>query len=213
MTEPTATRSLPSDRVDAESRGDQFIRTAREILVETGRTDFRVQELVERSKTSLRTFYQHFKSKDELLLALTEDVMVYSAREWRGEVDQLDAEAALRLVLSRLYTRSESTKQLSLNRALTSYHSHLAETHPEEYARVVGPLRDLVVDVLHRGVDAGTVRTDMNIETLAVLVMQTAMVSARLHALGVEMTGADEPVVALWQFCVGGIAGTAATSS
>ena len=42
-----------SDDVDLP-RGDRFIKTAVAILGETGRTDFTVQEVVARSKTSLR---------------------------------------------------------------------------------------------------------------------------------------------------------------
>ena len=62
------------------TRADRFIKTAVEILGETGRTDFTVQEVVARSKTSLRAFYQHFASKDELLLALFERTMAQAAQ-------------------------------------------------------------------------------------------------------------------------------------
>ena len=47
-------RSLRTARAKAVSRSDRFIQAAIEILTETGRTDFTVQELIERSKTSLR---------------------------------------------------------------------------------------------------------------------------------------------------------------
>src|SRR5690242_17522451 len=80
-------RSLRSARAKAVSRSDRFIQTATELLSETGRTDFTVQELVERSKTSLRSFYQHFGSKDELLLALFEDIIRFATVEWRKEID------------------------------------------------------------------------------------------------------------------------------
>ena len=53
----------PTD-VDAEPRERRFMKSALAILGETGRTDFTVLEVVERSKTSLRSFYQHFSTKD-----------------------------------------------------------------------------------------------------------------------------------------------------
>ena len=59
------------------------MRSALAILGETGRTDFTVLEVVERSKTSLRSFYQHYSTKDELLLALIEKIMAESAKRWR----------------------------------------------------------------------------------------------------------------------------------
>src|SRR4051794_41643141 len=83
-------RSLRNARAKAMSRSDRFIEVAMDLLNETGRTDFTVQELVERSKTSLRSFYQHFGSKDELLLALFEEVIRMSSEDWRQLVDEQD---------------------------------------------------------------------------------------------------------------------------
>ncbi len=57
------------------------MKSALAILGETGRTDFTVLEVVERSKTSLRSFYQHFSTKDELLLALIDKIMSESTRK------------------------------------------------------------------------------------------------------------------------------------
>ena len=61
------------------------MKSALAILGETGRTDFTVLEVVERSKTSLRSFYQHFSTKDELLLALIDKIMSESTRKWRED--------------------------------------------------------------------------------------------------------------------------------
>lgn len=76
----------PADEAEV-TRADRFIKTAVEILGETGRTDFTVQEVVARSKTSLRAFYQHFASKDELLLALFERTIL-PARPSMGVHDE-----------------------------------------------------------------------------------------------------------------------------
>ncbi len=78
------------------------MRSALAILGETGRTDFTVLEVVERSKTSLRSFYQHFSTKDELLLALIEKIMAESTLNWREATDGLDATAALQLLIERI---------------------------------------------------------------------------------------------------------------
>ena len=54
-----------SEASEAEptTRDARFIKTAVEILRETGRTDFTVQEVVARSKTSLRAFYQRVRAR------------------------------------------------------------------------------------------------------------------------------------------------------
>ncbi|MBX9638238.1 MAG: TetR/AcrR family transcriptional regulator, partial [Mycobacteriaceae bacterium] len=115
----------PADEAEV-TRADRFIKTAVEILGETGRTDFTVQEVVARSKTSLRAFYQHFGSKDELLLALFEATMAQAAQTWRAETAGLSSTAALKLIIDRVGAQPESSTQDSLNRALSLYNQNLA---------------------------------------------------------------------------------------
>ena len=65
----------------AEQRVERFLDAAQEIVAEKGTTDFTVQEVVDRSMQSLRSFHQHFDGKHELLLALFEDAMSTSGEE------------------------------------------------------------------------------------------------------------------------------------
>ena len=138
----------PSDEIEV-TRGDRFIKTAVAILGETGRTDFTVQEVVARSKTSLRAFYQHFSSKDGLLCAIDRTI-AQSVQTWRAETTGLDSTAALKLVIDRISQQPESSTQDSLNRALSLSGQHLAETRPREYARVLSPLHQLIRDIVGR---------------------------------------------------------------
>ncbi len=191
----------PSD--DAEpTRGDRFIKTAVEILGETGRTDFTVQEVVGRSKTSLRAFYQHFGSKDELLLALFERTMVQSAQAWRAEITGMDSTAALKLVIDRVSAQPESSTQDSLNRALSLYNQHLAETRPRDYARVLSPLHQLLGDIVERGSAEGVFRPGLDVGTAAAMVMQMLLGAHRLHWLGAELTGTPIDAAQLYDFCI-----------
>ncbi|MFZ1177742.1 MAG: TetR/AcrR family transcriptional regulator, partial [Mycobacterium sp.] len=178
----------PSDEVEV-TRGDRFIKTAVAILGETGRTDFTVQEVVARSKTSLRAFYQHFSSKDELLLALFDRTIAQSVKTWRTETAGLDSTAALKLVLDRISQQPESSTQDSLNRALTLYNQNLAETRPREYARVLSPLHRLVRDIVGQGITEGVFNPGLDVGAAAAIVMQTVMGAQRLHWLGAELNG------------------------
>src|SRR5215468_3625433 len=67
-------RSLSAARSRAEQRVQRFMDAAFELIDEKGTTDFTIQEVVDRSKQSLRGFYQYFDGKDELLWALFEEV-------------------------------------------------------------------------------------------------------------------------------------------
>jgi AcrR family transcriptional regulator len=198
-------RSPDATSADPDSRESRFMRSALSILAETGRTDFTVLEVVERSKTSLRSFYQHFTTKDELLLALIDTIMAESTKQWRKETDGLPAAEAMRLLIDRICTPAESTKQDSINRGLTYYNDHLAETLPREYSRVLSPLHQLIGEILERGKGEGTFRTDLQSQTTAALIMQAVLGAMRLRSLGAELNGVPIDAAHIYDFCVRGL--------
>lgn len=62
------------------------------------------------------------------------------------------------LVIDRISARLESATQNSLNRALSLYNEHPAEARPRGYARVLFPLRQLLSDLVGRGISEGVFR-------------------------------------------------------
>ena len=74
----------PARPASGAARVQQFLNAAREIIAEKGSTEFTVQEVVDRSKQSLRSFYQYFDGKHELLLALFEEEMGEAVTRVRG---------------------------------------------------------------------------------------------------------------------------------
>src|SRR6476660_1274436 len=201
----TSTGSADADAPEEESRANRFMRSALAILGETGRTDFTVLEVVERSKTSLRSFYQHFSTKDELLLALIDKIMSESAKKWREDTTGLESTAALRVLIDRICTPAESTTQDKVNRGLTYYNDHLAETLPREYARVLSPLHELIKDIINRGIADGSFRDNIEVDATAALIMQSALGAMRLQVLGAELTGVPIDADHIYKFCVGGL--------
>src|ERR1700730_10381867 len=87
-------RSTRAAKQRAEQRVQRFLDAAQTIITEKGSTDFTVQMVVARSRQSLRSFYQHFDGKHELLLALFEDALRRSTDQIRaaasGQSDPLD---------------------------------------------------------------------------------------------------------------------------
>ena len=198
-------RSLRQARARAVSRSDRFITAATELLSETERTDFTVQEIVERSKMSLRSFSQHFGSKDELLIALFEEA-IRGYIEWlRGVVEaESDPVEQLRAFVTGLYGTVEGAV-LRGSRALTLYHLQLADSHPEEYANALAPQVELINDIIEAGVESGQFRSDVGAAQLASVLNQTLVSALHMRVLGivggVEVTADD-----LWAFCLGAIA-------
>ena len=187
---------------DEESRPAPVMKSALAILGETGRADFTVLEVVERSKTSLRSFYQHYSSKDELLLALIERIMAESTLRWRNDTDGLPASEALRKLINRVAYPATSTKQDSINRGLTFYNDHLAESVPTEYARVLAPVKVLIVEIIERGIAEGVFAADIDVDPTATLIMQSAMGAMRLRVLGAELNDAPLEARHIYDFCI-----------
>jgi AcrR family transcriptional regulator len=77
-------RSTRAAKLRAEQRVQRFLDAAQVIIAEKGSTDFTVQEVVDRSRQSLRSFYQHFDGKHELLLALFEDALSRATEQIRA---------------------------------------------------------------------------------------------------------------------------------
>jgi AcrR family transcriptional regulator len=199
---PITTTSLRTVR----HPGSRFIKVAIAILGETGRTDFTVNEVVTRARASLRAFYQHFATKDELLVALSGEVIARSAHAWRNEVDAMDASAALRLLIDRVGAQPTSDTQHSINRALSLYYEHLAQTRPRDFASLLAPLHQLVKDILDRGVTEGVVSSALDTQAAASVVTQTIMGAARIHILSVELSGTPVDNALLHAFCMNGLA-------
>lgn len=198
----------PPDGARAQAKADRarrFMKSALAILGETGRTDFTVLEVVERSKTSLRSFYQHFSTKDELLLALIDKIMAESTQRWRSDTDGLAGPEALRTLIGRITTPASSSTQDSINRGLTFYNDHLAESLPREYARVLTPLHELIADILRRGMSSGGFRSDIDVPSTAALIMQSVLGAMRLRSLGVELNGAPIDGEHIYEFCARGL--------
>lgn len=190
-----------ADPEEAEPRTVRFMKSALSILGETGRTDFTVLEVVERSKTSLRSFYQHYSTKDELLLALVDKIMSESTARWRADVADLDAVSALRVLVDRISAPAASTKQDSINRGLTFFNDHLAESLPQEYARVLAPLHALIRDIITAGIAEGVFRSGQATDATAALIMQTVLGALRLQVLGAELNGTPIDGSHIFEFC------------
>src|SRR5947199_10186053 len=85
--ERAVSRSLHAARSRAEQRVQRFLDAAFELIDEKGTTEFTIQEVVDRSKQSLRSFYEYFDGKDELVLALFEETIREADDDIRGAVE------------------------------------------------------------------------------------------------------------------------------
>src|ERR1051325_3617620 len=118
-------RSLQAARARAHARSDRFVKAATQLLQEKGNTDFTVQDVVDRSKMSIRTFYKYFASKEDLLVAVYETVVAREAvPRLRKAIDKhRDPMLRLRAYIECLIELTAKTGPAA--RTLTNYQNRL----------------------------------------------------------------------------------------
>jgi AcrR family transcriptional regulator len=198
-------RSLRNARERAVSRSERFIQVATELLHETGNLDFTVQELVERSRMSLRSFYQHFASKDELILAVFEEAIRGYIAGLRETVSALDDPVERLRAYITSFSDAGSGGNQRASQALSRYLLVLTRDEPAELARVLEPQVSLLDEILRAGVTSGQVRTDIPTAGLTMLLTHTLMAAVEMNVLGVKVSDFLVRTEDLWAFCAGAV--------
>jgi AcrR family transcriptional regulator len=208
-------RSLDSARTRAENRVQRFLDAALELMgdSESGK-EFTVQEVVERSGQSLRSFYQYFGGKHELLLALFEESVRSTADSLREKVaGEDDALARLHRFVVEYYRvcrparPGKSKSKLPMTRVMVDFAQQLLTAHPAEAARAYAPLVALFGEVLDEAADAGVIRPGLRHGPVAGVVLEAIMFHAfSLTIGGTSMRDDDrDPAEELWDLVFNGI--------
>jgi AcrR family transcriptional regulator len=204
-------RSLHAARSRAEQRVQRFLDAAFELIDEKGTTDFTIQEVIDRSKQSLRGFYQYFDGKDELLLALFEDAVLESAADLREVVDaESEPIARLRAFTIRLHEWCEPTdtprKRGSHNRRpISEFSVQLAVAHPERVKAALEPVSRMLLELVEEAAAANAIHVP-DTRHAAALVQQTVMYSWFGNRL-IQNPRMRITAEQTWEFCLHGLAG------
>jgi AcrR family transcriptional regulator len=197
-------RSLQAARARAHARSDGFVAAATRLLQEKGSTDFTVQDVIDRSKMSIRTFYKYFESKEDLLVAVYATVVAKEAvPRLRKRIARFrDPLLKLRAFVEGLVDLSSKTGPGG--RTLTNFQSRLAESRPADLAMAMKPQFDLLVELIDEIARTHPLRRDLTVESAARLTHYTVLAAVHNRARGSE--GAfDIPAETIWQFCVSGM--------
>jgi AcrR family transcriptional regulator len=198
-------RSIKTAKLRAAQRVQRFLDAAQAIIIEKNSTDFTVQEVVDRSRQSLRSFYLQFDGKHELLLALFEDALNRSADQIRaataGQSDPIERlKIAVELLFESLRPDPGARRPL-----FTDFAPRLLVSHPSEVKIAHAPLLALLTELMADASEAGKLRPGLDPKRLAMMTMQTVMFVA-------QSSGSDDatvtPIAAhdVWDFCANGFA-------
>ena len=211
--EQAVARSLDPARARAEKRVQRFLDAALELMHTAPDKEFTVQEVVERSGQSLRSFYQYFAGKHELLLALFEESVRSTADQLRATIaDEHDPGERLHLFAVEYYRlcRPPAKGKQAKNRptpAMAEFAQQLLTSHPKEASRAFTPLVSLLEEVLDDAAKAGVVRDGLKHGHIAGVVLQAIM----FNAFATTISGAagrqpgDAAAAELWELIFHGI--------
>ena len=211
-------RSLDSARTRAETRVQRFLDAATELMNENPGKDFTVQEVVERSGQSLRSFYQYFGGKHELLLALFEELIRSSAEYLQKKVDEVDDPLErLHVFVVQHYrmarpsspdtaAKRKKVKGAPTTPAMVDFAQRLLTDHPAEAARAFSPVVALFNQLLAEAGDAGAIRPGLRNSFLAGTMLEAVMFNAFSSTIaGVSVRKEEDPAEELWDLFLHGV--------
>jgi AcrR family transcriptional regulator len=204
-------RSLNAARSKAEQRVQRYLDAAFELIDEKGTTEFTIQEVIDRSKQSLRGFYQYFNGKDELLLALFEETIRESTDDLRSVIEtETGPLEQLRAFTIRLHEWCDpgdaSRKRGTHNRRpISEFSVQLAVSHPDQVTAAMAPVTLMLRELLDAAAAAGAIKS-ADTRQSASLIQQTVMYSWFGNRIvqhpRMRVTAEDT-----WEFCLHGLQG------
>lgn len=202
-------RSLNAARSRAEQRVQRFLDAAFSLIDEKGTTEFTIQEVIDRSKQSLRGFYQYFNGKDELLLALFEETVREATDDLRAVIEsEAEPVERLRAFTIRLHewcdpSEKPSKRSAHNRRPIMEFSVHLTVDHAERVKAAMAPISRMMRELVEGANTAGAIHVT-DVRQAASLMQQTVMYSWFGNRL-VDNARMRLTAEATWDFCLHGL--------
>ena len=202
-------RSLDAARSRAELRIQRFLDAAFELIDEKGTTEFTIQEVIDRSKQSLRGFYQYFDGKDELILALFEETVRESIEDYQEVLDsETEPLARLRAFVIRLHEWCDPAerKRGTHNRVpISEFTTQLSIAYADRVTSTLAPISLMMLELVDDAAEAGAIEVD-DTRRAATMIQQVVMFSwfgNRIIKNPRLKVSSDH----IWEFCLHGLRG------
>jgi AcrR family transcriptional regulator len=175
----------------------RIVQSASELARESTGAPFTVREILGRAHVSLQTFYRHFGSKDDVLLAVIEESVTRSAERFRARAFRLDdAVARVEYVVKAPF----ASQPQGMSATITREHLRLLEGRAREIEAADDAYRMLLADTIRSAQDNGRflgLEADEEADTIMTLVL------ARYHGLvlGVARRALADEAAEIWAFC------------
>ena len=184
-----------------------MVEAAKRLIAQKG-SSFTTQELAREAGVALQTFYRHFGGKDQLLLAVIEDLHAEMAVEYEAAARDLPGPLArLHFYITTILAGLDRTgPDAESPRFITAEHWRLHQLFPQEMTLAAQPTVDLFAREILAAQQQGLIVVDDVDRSAALMVM---IVRTVYHEYAFAKK--DEPVAAIaehvWEFCLQGIGG------
>jgi AcrR family transcriptional regulator len=146
--------SVQRSRARSLQQARLIIDAARRLIAEKSE-NFTTQELIKEAGVALQTFYRYFGSKDELILAVIEEMIAESCTLWKEQALGVD-DPVERLRLYVMSALSSLTSETGANsRFIASEHWRLSALFPDEVALATKRFADLAAADIAEATERG----------------------------------------------------------
>ncbi|HEX4377334.1 MAG TPA: helix-turn-helix domain-containing protein [Steroidobacteraceae bacterium] len=208
----SAVRVLALRRPGVLERSRRIVEAAYSLLTDEGLDGLTIRAVLDRSRLSRRAFYERFADKDDLLLAVFEEVMRITASDYAIQMRKLsDPMDRLRLIVIGVVLgtgsadRPDDPAGSRRAAAMSREHLRLAQARPAELQAALSPLLTLIEQQLADGMRAGTFRHD-DARRMAALIYNLVSTTVHTELLTQKTARPDWPrrlqlANDLWEFC------------
>lgn len=197
-------RSLRAATKRSIDRGSSLIRAAAKLLERSNGDGFTVQDVADEAGQSLRTLYQYFESKDDLLLAVFEETQRTYAGMIRTAIEDLDDPVSRLAGALLAAVRMPEFVGTGVDRGLARLSIKLTEVEPELVARSRQPVTALIHELVAIAAHNGKILADdPGATTYMLMALKSSFITSR--TLGSDFGVPLPEPVELVGFCLAGL--------
>ena len=186
---------------------ENIVQAARRLIDEQQGARFSVQELAKEAGVALKTFYGHFAGKDELLLAVIEQIVAEASEHFDVVAEGLpDPLSRIRFFVSAPISALADDRGEAARRFISAEHFRLYPLFPDELAEVNRSFSDLLRAEIAAANAAGQLHT-ADVQRSAWYVTDLVRSTYHHYALAKIGFSVEEVVDSLWSFCLHALGG------
>ncbi len=201
ISERAAGRSVEAARTRADGEVRDLVDAGLAVLRREGLDGLTVADILVEAGLSTRAFYRHFRSKDELILAIYEtDARATRDRMQRRLERTSGPQEALEVWIDETLALVFNDQRARRTRPLASAGPRLQAQYPHEFAAIVAGVIDPLVAVLRAGLERGHFpQADPERDAHSIHAITWALASARMHDHAISVETARQQIL---RFCL-----------